>query len=95
MVCCFWPEIIIRNQDGTIGKIYPVKPLKLNNLLKKNHICVWYQDEISLADNRLLRPFKTFTTGRNKIKYPNMVEDNHWKALKKRSKEEGNQRLRY
>ena len=46
------------NQDGTLGKIFPVIPLKINNFLRKYKKYVWYQDDISLAEHRLVGPFQ-------------------------------------
>ena len=40
MECRFWPEIITKNQDGTILKMLPVIPSKVHNILKKvEHMC--------------------------------------------------------
>ena len=32
----------------------PVRPIKVHNLLQKNYTYVWYQYDLSLADNRLV-----------------------------------------
>ena len=39
--CHFWPKIIVKNQYGMLGKMFPVRPSKLHNLLQNNHTCVW------------------------------------------------------
>ena len=75
MECRFWPEIITKNQDGTLGKMVPVITSKLHNLLQKNKACMWYQDEISLAEYRLVCPFQFGTIGRNILQYPNMINN--------------------
>ena len=74
MECRFGPEIRTKNQDSTLGDVLPVRPGKVQNLLHKNITCVWYQDDICLADHRLFSPFKFGTTGRKKLKYPNMID---------------------
>ena len=68
-------------QDGTLGIMWPVRPLQVNDFVKKHQGCVWYQDEISLAENSLVGPFQFGTTGRNKLKYPNIIDDKQWKEL--------------
>ena len=89
MKCRFWPEIRMNNQDGTLGKMLSVRPSKLHNLLQKNQTCVWYQDDISLADHRLVGPFQFGTTGRNKLKYPNMIDKQQLKELEKEGRKKG------
>ena len=89
MECRSWPEIRIKNQDGTLGKILTVRPNKVQNLLKKNQTYVWYQDEIFFSENRLVGPLQFGTTGRNKLKHPNMIEDKQWKELEKEGLKEG------
>ena len=37
-------------QDGTLGKMWPVIPLQVNEFSKKLQGCVWYQYEIYLAE---------------------------------------------
>ena len=63
MDCRFWPEIREINQDGALGKMWPVRPLQVKVFLKKHQVCVWYQDKISLAYNRLDGMFQFGTTG--------------------------------
>ena len=60
-------------QDGTLGKMFPVRPLRVNNYLQKYQKYVWYQDEIYLADHRLVGPFQFGETGGKKLKHPNMI----------------------
>ena len=76
-------EIRTKNQDGTLGNMLPVRPSKVHNLLQNNHKYFWYQDEISLDDHILVGLFKFGTTVRNKLKYPNMIEEKQWKVLEK------------
>ena len=68
-------KIIEMQIDGTLGKIRPVRPLQVNDFLKKRHGYVWYQDDISLAKHKLVGPFKFGTTVRKKLKHPSMVEN--------------------
>ena len=79
MECCFWTEIITNNQDDTIGNMLLVIPSKVHNLLKNNLTYVWYQDEISMQEHRLSIPFQFVTTGRKKLKYPDIIEETQWK----------------
>ena len=75
MECSFWPEIREIQQDVTLGNMWPVRQLIVNDFLKERQGCVWYQDEIYLAEHRLVGPFQFGTTGRNKSKYPNMIDN--------------------
>ena len=61
----------------------PVIPNKVHNLLKNIYKYVWYQDEISLDEHSLVGQFQFGTTGRNKLKYRNIIGDKQWKELKK------------
>ena len=83
MECRFWTEIVTKNQDDKLGKMLPVTPSKVHNLLEKNQTHVWYQGDISLDGHRLVGPFQFGTAGRNKLKHPNMIEDKQWKAMDK------------
>ena len=53
-------------QDGTLGKMYLVKPLRVDDLINKHQVCVWYQYDISLADHSLVGTFQFGKTGQNK-----------------------------
>ena len=66
------------NQYGTLGKLLPVIPLRVNDLLQKYRKYVWYQDDISLEKNRLVRPLKFGAAGRNKLKHPDTIKDTQW-----------------
>ena len=79
----FGTEIREIKQDDTLGKMLLVRPVKLNSFLQRYHIYVWYRYDISLAKNRLVWSFQLETTGRNKIKYPNMINKKQWKELEK------------
>ena len=35
-------------QDGTLGKILSVRPLRINDFVQRYQAYVWYQDVISL-----------------------------------------------
>ena len=50
---------------------------------------LWYHDDISLVDHRLVEPFQFGTTGRNKLKYPRIIEKNQWKKLEKGGQKKG------
>ena len=71
----FWPEIRTKNQDGNFGKMFPVIPSKVHNIIQKNQTYVWYQDNISLAEHRLVELFQFGTTVGNKLKYPNIIDE--------------------
>ena len=64
MACRFWPEIRAKNQGGTLGKMLLVRPSKAQDLLQKNQTYVWYQDDISLDEHRLVVTFQFGKTGR-------------------------------
>ena len=44
MGCHFWPDIIMKNQDVTLGMFLPVRKIKVHSPLQKNHIylCLQY-----------------------------------------------------
>ena len=63
-----WPETIEIKQDGTLGKMLPVRPLRVNGFLKRYQTYVWYQDEISLDKHSLVVPFQLGTTERKRLK---------------------------
>ena len=70
-------------QNGTLGNMYPVIPLRVNDLLNKLQVCVWYQDEIYLAEHRIVVIFQLRTTVRKKLKHPNNIDKKQWKKLEK------------
>ena len=55
--------------------MWAVIPLQVNGFLNKRQGYVWYQYEISLAKHKLVGPLKFGTTGRNKLKYPNIIDN--------------------
>ena len=83
MECRFGPEIIKKNQNNMLGKMFQVRPIKVHNLLQKNQTYTWYQYDVSLAEHRLVGPLKFGTAGRKKLKYSNMINVKQWKELKK------------
>ena len=84
MKCRFWPEIITKNQDSTLGNMFPVRPSTVNNLLQKNQTHVWNQDDIFLAGNRLVGPFQLGTTGKKKLKHLNIIKEKSGRNCKKK-----------
>ena len=66
-----------------LGNMLLVRPSKVHNLLQENQKYVLYQYDISLADHILVATFQFGTTGRNKLKYPNMINEKQWKLLDK------------
>ena len=70
MECLFWSEIIEMQQDGTFRKMWTVIPLQVNDFLKKSQGCVWYQDDISLDEHRLVGTFQFGTIGSKKLNTP-------------------------
>ena len=52
-------------QDGTLIIFLPVRPLRINGCLKRYQTYVWYQNYISLAENRLVGKIQFGITGRN------------------------------
>ena len=89
MKCRFLMEIIEMKQYGTLEKMLPVRPRRLNGFLHRYQIYMWYQDEIYLAEHRLVVPFQFGTTGRKNFKYPNMIEKKRWKELDKEVQKKG------
>ena len=79
MECNIWLYIREMNQDGTLGKMWPVRPLQVNDLLKKHQGYVWHQYGTSLGRHSLVGPFQFGTRERKKLKYPNMIDDEQWK----------------
>ena len=76
-------------QDGTLGNMWPGRPLRVDEFLEKLQGYVWYQDDISLAEHRLAGTFQFVTKGRNKLKYLNMIDDKQWKELEKEGRKKG------
>ena len=70
-------------RGGKLGQILPVRPLLVNDLLKKLQDCVCYPDEIFLADYSLVGPFQFGTKGIKKLKYPKNIHEKQWKELDK------------
>ena len=70
-------------QDSTLRNMCPVRPLQVDEFLNKSQGCFWCQYDISLAEHRLVGPFQFLTTGSNKLKYPNMIDEKQLKALEK------------
>ena len=70
-------------QDGTLGKMLPVIKIRLKYFLQEYQKYVWYQGDISLTEHRLVGSFQIRATGRDKSKYPNVIEEKHWKELEK------------
>ena len=64
--------------------MWPVTPLQVNEFLNKRQGYVWYQDDISLAEDRLAGIFQFVTTGRKKLKHPNKIDDKQRKELDKK-----------
>ena len=62
-------------QDSTLGKMWSVRTLQVNDFLKKRRRYVWYQDEISLSEHSLVGTVQFRTKGRKKLKYPNMIDN--------------------
>ena len=83
MKCQFWPEIRTKDQGGTLGEMLSVRTSKVHKLLQNNQTYMWYQDDISLAEHRLVGPLQFGTTGRNKLKYTNMIDEKRGKELEK------------
>ena len=88
MECLFGPEIIKKNQNDMLGKMFQVRPIKVHNLLQKNQTYMWYQYDVSLAEHSLVGTIQLGTTGRKKLKYPNMVDVKQWMEFGKQRMEE-------
>ena len=65
---CFCTEIREIQKDNTIIKMFSVRTLQVNEILKKIWVCVWYQDDIYLAYHILVGTFQLGTTVRKKLK---------------------------
>ena len=83
MECRFGPDIREIQKDGTLGNMWTVRPLQVDEFLKKCQGYVWYQYDTPLAYHRLVGPLQFGTTGIKKLKYPNMIDDKQWKELEK------------
>ena len=73
-------------KDGTLGKMLPVRPLRVNGFLHKYQKYGWYQDGIFLEEHTLVGTFQFESTRRNKVKYPNTIEEKS--GRNQRNKEE-------
>ena len=83
MKCRFWLDIREMKQDGTLGRKKTVRPLRVKGYLQRYQTYVWYQYDISLAGHILVVPLQYGTTGRNKLKYPNIINKKQWKDSEK------------
>ena len=61
----------------------------MNECIRKYQEYVWYQDDISLAEHRLVRPSQFGTTEINKLKHPNMIKEKQWKEVGKKLQKKG------
>ena len=79
----FWPEIhVIR--DGVLAEMILVRPNKVATFLrdKGRQKYVWYQDEVSLAEDQLVGPFD-FKSGTQDQPRQNRVDSAQWDELLK------------
>ena len=58
-------------------------------VLKKRRGYVWYKYDIYLAEHSLDWKFQLRTTGRNILKYPNVIDYKQWKELGKEGRKKG------
>ena len=79
----------MNNQDEKIVNMLPVRPSKLKNILQRNQTYVWHQDDVYLADHRLIGPFQFGTIGRNKFKCPIIITKKQWTKLYEEEKKKG------
>ena len=61
----------------------------MNDFLKKSQSYVWYQDEIFLSEHMLVGPFQFGSSGRKKLKYPNIINDKKCRELDKEGRQQG------
>ena len=76
-------EIRDLDQDGTLGQMLPVIPLRVNGFIKKYQGYMCYQDDAYLTNNRLVGALQFGARRKIKLKCPNMIEDNQWKSSEK------------
>ena len=69
------------DQDGKLGQMLPVIPLKVNGFMKKYQGYVCYQDDVYLKNNRLVGAVQFGARRKIKLKYPKIIEDKKWKSL--------------
>ena len=60
-----------------------MRPLRVKVFLQRYQEYVLYQDEISLAEHRLVEAFQFGTTGIKKLEYTNMINKKQCKKLEK------------
>ena len=79
----FWPEIhVIR--DGVLAEMILVRPNKVTTFLrdKGSRKYAWYQDEVSLGEDRLVGPFD-FKSGTQDRPRQHCVDSAQWDELLK------------
>ena len=81
--CIFLTDIKYIKQDGTLGNFLPERPFRVNGFLQRYQTYVWYQDDTSLEEHRLVGTLKFGTTEINKLKYPIMIDKKKWNELEK------------
>ena len=60
-----------------------MRPIRVNVFLQRYQEYKWYQNDIYMAEHRLVGPLPFGTTARKKLKYPNMINEKQWKELEK------------
>ena len=63
--------------------------------LNKLRVYVWYQDDVFLAEDRLVVTFQFGATGSKKLQYLNMINNKKVEGIGKGSNKEVNQHFRY
>ena len=70
MECIFLVDIIEIKYNCTLGIFLPLRPLRVNSFLQKYQEYVWYYDDFSLVDHRMLGPFHFGERKNKEIKLP-------------------------
>jgi hypothetical protein len=87
--CRYWPLIYEIRHDGYFGRMIPVRPNKVEEVLKnKPTTRGWYQMDINIAEDRLIGPFNFTTQQDGTTMETHRIREEIWKALETEVREE-------
>ena len=88
--CQFWAEFRLLRADLSLGRRQAIiKPSKAEGRLRDSTTMVWPQDDVNLAEDRIVGPFnfekrRTPGSGRTKAgSYTNLIPEEAWNKLER------------
>ena len=87
--CRYWPEVHQRRRDGSLGPIIPIRPGRVDQIIKEHPTRYGvYQQRINLLENTLFGPFE-FAVPRHYDNESNRIAYEEWEELKTAAHENG------